>query len=76
VNAVREPLQQGCWRLSVYPTAGEAGGSFRSMYRRPSVYVLPGSAQNPDRARTDEWHKEHGLHAPILGPGATSTSFD
>lgn len=45
--------RQGRWYLTVYPTAGEAGGSFRSSYRRPTLYVPPGSAADPERSRAE-----------------------
>jgi hypothetical protein len=41
------------WRLSLYPSAGEAGCSFQSSVRSPRCYVPPGSAADPARARAE-----------------------
>lgn len=41
------------WRLTLYPTAGEGGGSFQSSYRRQPMYVPPGSARDPERSRAE-----------------------
>lgn len=41
------------WHLNVYPTAGEAGGSFKSSYRRQPAYVPPGLARDPERSRAE-----------------------
>lgn len=41
------------WVLSVYPTAGEAGGSFISSQRSPRTWVPGQPAADPDRARAE-----------------------
>lgn len=41
------------WHLTLYPTAGEGGGSFKSSYRRQAMYVPPGSARDPERSRAE-----------------------
>ncbi len=41
------------WSLSLYPSAGEAGGSFQPTYRRPAVVVRGATARDPDRARAE-----------------------
>lgn len=41
------------WRLSLIPAAGEAGCSFQSSVRSPRMYVPPGSAADPERARAE-----------------------
>jgi hypothetical protein len=41
------------WFLSLYPDAGEAGGSFTSSVRPVRSYVLPGQAKDPERARAE-----------------------
>ena len=41
------------WSLSLYPSAGEAGGSFIPTYRRAVVHVPGVPAQNPERARAE-----------------------
>lgn len=40
------------WFLTLYPSAGEAGGSFHSSLRRVALCV-PGAAVNPDRSRAE-----------------------
>jgi hypothetical protein len=47
------PLQQAAWVLSLYPDAGEAGGGFVPARRSPHVYVPPGYAADPVRARAE-----------------------
>lgn len=41
------------WVLSLYPTAGEAGGTFVSSYRPPRTYVPGAPAADPERARQE-----------------------
>lgn len=41
------------WVLSLYPTAGEAGGSFVPSYRPARAWVPAGSAADPDRSRQE-----------------------
>ncbi|WP_082556345.1 hypothetical protein [Aeromicrobium sp. Root472D3] len=41
------------WRLSLYPTAGEAGCSFQSSIRAERRYVAPGAAADPARSRAE-----------------------
>lgn len=41
------------WFLSLYPDAGEAGGSFQSSLRAPYGWAPPGSAADPGRARAE-----------------------
>lgn len=41
------------WRLSLYPTAGEAGCSFQSSIRPERRYVAPGSGADPARAKAE-----------------------
>ncbi|GAA0989184.1 hypothetical protein ENKNEFLB_03194 [Nocardioides aquaticus] len=41
------------WVLNLYPTAGEAGGSFVPSYRPASAWVPPGAAADPDRSRVE-----------------------
>ena len=41
------------WTLSLYATAGEAGGSFVSSVRRQGLWVPAGSASDPARARAE-----------------------
>ena len=41
------------WHLSLYPSAGEAGCSFQSSMRSPRMYVPPGFAADPERARAE-----------------------
>ena len=41
------------WRLTLYPSAGEAGYSFQSSVRSRRMYVPPGSAADPARARAE-----------------------
>lgn len=41
------------WSLTLYPTAGEAGGSYQGSYRRERVYAPPGSAANSARSRVE-----------------------
>jgi hypothetical protein len=41
------------WRLSLYPTAGEAGASFQSSVRTERRYVPPGAGADPVRARAE-----------------------
>lgn len=38
------------WQFSLYPEAGEGGGSWRRWVSRRSVYVARGQAADPDRA--------------------------
>lgn len=57
---VREPDVFAGWRLRLYPTAGEAGGSF--IYRSPIPRVLtPGApAANPERSRQEAARRARG----------------
>ena len=48
------------WFLTLYPDAGEAGGSFRSSMRAPSTYVPPGYAKDPERARVEAGRRARG----------------
>ena len=41
------------WSLSLYPDAGEAGGSFRSSYRPVRTWVPGTPAVDPERARAE-----------------------
>ena len=41
------------WWFSLYPDAGEGGGSFRSSVRRTPAYVARGSARDPERAAAE-----------------------
>lgn len=41
------------WSLSLYPAAGEAGGSFQSSRRAPVVLVPGAPAKDPGRARAE-----------------------
>lgn len=41
------------WSLSLYPSAGEAGGSFTYSNRPARAWVPPGSAADPERARAE-----------------------
>lgn len=41
------------WSLTLYPTAGEAGGCFSPSLRPPRAWVAPGSAADPARARAE-----------------------
>lgn len=41
------------WSLSLYPSAGEAGGSFQPTYRRPVIRTPGVPAQSPERARAE-----------------------
>jgi hypothetical protein len=41
------------WTLSLYPTAGEASGSFVPSYRPARAWVPAGDSQNPARARAE-----------------------
>ncbi|TFB97524.1 hypothetical protein E3O42_16190 [Cryobacterium adonitolivorans] len=38
------------WQFSLYPAAGEGGGSFRGSVRRASSFVPAGKATNPERS--------------------------
>jgi hypothetical protein len=51
VVAAREPQSDVGWRLSLYPDAGEAGGSFRYSWSAPRV-VGPGGG-DPERSRIE-----------------------
>jgi hypothetical protein len=51
--SVRVPLEQASWRLTLYPDAGEAGGSFQSARRTRPAWVPPGRAADPDRAKAE-----------------------
>ena len=51
--SVRVPLEQASWRLTLYPDAGEAGGSFQSARRTRHVWVPPGRSAEPDRAKAE-----------------------
>jgi hypothetical protein len=46
-------LPRGRWELSLYPEAGEAGGSFKSAARGPVEWVPPGAAKDPERSRAE-----------------------
>jgi hypothetical protein len=50
-DAVREPRLEAGWRLSLYPDAGEAGGSFRYSWSAPRV-LGPGGG-DPERSRAE-----------------------
>jgi hypothetical protein len=41
------------WSFSLYPDAGEGGGSFQSSVRRIPAYVSRGAAADPDRAAAE-----------------------
>lgn len=41
------------WRFTLYPDAGEGGGSFQSSMRRVPEYVARGSAKDPERAAAE-----------------------
>lgn len=49
------------WYLSLYPSAGEGGGSFRaSVVREASAYVARGSAADPERAAREAGRRARG----------------
>jgi hypothetical protein len=51
-DAVREPTVEAGWRLSLYPTAGECGGSFRFSWDGPRGPVAAGGG-DPERSRAE-----------------------
>lgn len=48
------------WSLSLYPDAGEAGGSFRHSLRASHGWAPPGSAADPGRARAEAARRARG----------------
>jgi len=44
---------RGGWSFTLYPDAGEGGGTWRSAKPRASNYVAKGSAADPERARQE-----------------------
>ena len=48
------------WSLSLYPTAGEAGGSFVSSWRPRRTYVPGAPAADPERARAEAARRARG----------------
>lgn len=48
------------WVLSLYPDAGEAGGSFVPSWRPPRTYVPGTPAANPERARQEAARRARG----------------
>jgi len=44
------PHPKAGWQFSLYPEAGEGGGSFRRWVRKPPEYVARGQANDPERA--------------------------
>lgn len=48
------------WSLSLYATAGEAGGSFQPAYRRPVVRTPGVPARDPARARAEAARRARG----------------
>lgn len=51
-DAVREPAVEAGWRLSLYPAAGEGGGSFRYSWQAPRAPSEPGSG-DPERSKRE-----------------------
>lgn len=41
------------WQFSLYPEAGEGGGSYRRWIRKPSAYVARGQAADPERSAAE-----------------------
>lgn len=48
------------WVLSLYPSAGEGGGYFRSSAARQGAYVARGSASDPERAAREAGRRARG----------------
>lgn len=48
------------WRFTLYPEAGEGGGSFQSSMRRVPEYVARGSAADPERAAMEAGRRARG----------------
>jgi hypothetical protein len=52
--------EQAHWSLTLYPTAGEAGGGFVSARARRGGQGLRGAAVNPERARAEAVRRARG----------------
>ena len=59
-------LPPAAWQLSLYPTAGEAGGCFRPVRQTPRVWVPGQPAADPDRARAEAARRGPGEGASLL----------